>query len=141
MEVRWCSISVKRTVMIISVLALIWIFAGEIGIFYVYSLYWKWPLSQLGSSDGELVAAARLRILLLSDPHIQCTFNRYEPWLFRWDADRYLKKAFSLLLSTLQPDMVVVLGDLFGEGFKASSQDWEDYLQVIFLPLVNISPS
>lgn len=121
--------------MIISVLALMWIFAGEIGIFYVYSLYWKWPLSQLGSSNGELVAAARLRILLLSDPHIQCTFNRYEPWLFRWDADRYLKKAFSLLLSTLQPDMVVVLGDLFGEGFKASSQDWEDYLQVIFLSL------
>lgn len=121
--------------MAIIVLALMWVFAGEIGIFYVYSLNWKWPLLSASTSSGELVAAARLKILLLSDPHIQCTFNRYESWLFRWDADQYLKKAFSLLISTLQPEMVVVLGDIFAEGFKASSQEWEDYLQVMFLSL------
>ena len=119
--------------MVFGVLALMWVFTGEIGIFYAYSLSWRWPVSQLGLTSGELVAAPKLRILLLSDPHIQCTFNRYEPWLSRWDADQYLKRSFSLLISTLQPEMVVILGDIFAEGFKASPQEWRDYLQVTHL--------
>ena len=34
------------------------------------------------------------------------------------------------LLATMEPDAVVVMGDVFAEGYKASEQDWEDYLQV-----------
>ena len=128
-----CFRLIPRALVVFGVLALMWVFTGEIGIFYAYSLSWRWPVSQLGLTSGELVAAPKLRILLLSDPHIQCTFNRYEPWLSRWDADQYLKRSFSLLISTLQPEMVVILGDIFAEGFKASPQEWRDYLQVTHL--------
>ena len=70
------------------------------------------------------------RILVVADPHIQCTFDKFEPWLYRWDSDRYLRQALGLLLSQLQPEVVVVVGDVFAEGYKASDTQWEEYLQV-----------
>ena len=82
------------------------------------------------SLPPSLHLASSLRILLLSDPHIQCSFDRYEPWLFRWDSDSYVSKVFSFLVSTLSPHVIVVLGDIFAEGYKASPQQWKDYLQV-----------
>ena len=119
------------------VAAVICLFIGEIGVFHICSLWWEWPNFQAASSTTGLhhpgdvtVPATRLKLLLLSDPHIQCTFNRYEPLLFRWDADRFLRSGFSLLMKTMRPDMVVVLGDIFAEGYKASAQEWTDYLQV-----------
>eukprot|EP00731_Ephydatia_muelleri_P029710 Em0021g233a len=82
---------------------------------------WKWPR---GSS-----VQPSLKVLFLSDPHIQCSFSAYEPWLFRWDADRYLRQAYSRAIRQMNPDAVVILGDLFAEGFKASSVEWADYLK------------
>lgn len=133
-KMQQCFRLIPRRWRMFGVLTLMWVFTGEIGIFYAYSLSWRWPVSQLGFTSGELMAAPKLRILLLSDPHIQCTFNRYESWLLRWDADQYLKKSFSLLVGTLHPEMVVILGDIFAEGFKASPQEWRDYLQVVPCP-------
>ena len=119
------------------VAAAICLFIGEIGVFHICSLWWEWPKFQTASSTTGLhhpgdvtVPATTLKLLLLSDPHIQCTFNRYEPLLFRWDADRFLRSGFSLLMKTMRPDMVVVLGDIFAEGYKASAQEWTDYLLV-----------
>ena len=59
--------------------------------------------------------------------------HRDEPRIARWDADHYLKQSFSYLLSRLhpQPDIVVLLGDIFSNGFRASQQQWQDYVQVI----------
>ncbi len=113
-----------------------WVFTGEIGIFYYRSLQWKWP-----GVDDDLSMSARdpenghgtpslLKLLVLSDPHIQCNFNRYEPWVARWDSDHYVRKSFSLLMRRLVPDVVIVLGDVFAEGFKASKEEWSNYLQV-----------
>ena len=34
------------------------------------------------------------------------------------------------MLKQLKPEVVVVLGDLFAEGYKASEVYWWDYLQV-----------
>ena len=67
---------------------------------------------------------------MLADPHIQCSLEGFEPWLFRLDSDRYLTRAVSRLLVAMEPDAVVVVGDMFAEGYKASQQDWTDYLQV-----------
>ena len=95
---------------------------GEVLLYDVYAFTWK----RLQGSD----VPTSLKLLLLSDPHIQCSFNAYEPWLFRWDSDRYLKQAYSRAVRQLKPDVVVILGDLFAEGFKASSAEWNHYLKV-----------
>ncbi len=55
---------------------------------------------------------------------------RNEFWLARKDADRYLSTAYSYLVNTLHPDMVILLGDIFSDGFQASSSHWKDYLNV-----------
>lgn len=34
------------------------------------------------------------------------------------------------MLDQLQPDVIVVLGDVFAEGFKATDLLWWDYLHV-----------
>lgn len=61
--------------------------------------------------------------------------SRDEPWIARWDADRYLKQSFSYLMSSLNPspEVVVLLGDVFSNGFRASDEQWEEYLKVHIL--------
>ena len=51
-------------------------------------------------------------------------------WLARKDADHYLSTIFSHLMDSLHPDVVILLGDIFSDGFRASSNQWNDYLIV-----------
>ena len=56
---------------------------------------------------------------------------REEPLISRWDNDRYLALGYSRLLGRLAvPDVVVFLGDLFSDGFRASTEQWSDYMRV-----------
>lgn len=61
---------------------------------------------------------------------------REELWLARKDADHYLRTIFSHLMDTLHPDMVILLGDIFSDGFHASTNQWVDYLNVCCLSLL-----
>ena len=66
---------------------------------------------------------------------------REELWLARKDSDHYLRTMFSYLMDTLHPDAVILLGDIFSDGFQASANQWQDYLTVRFnLSLKNLSP-
>ena len=98
------------------------VLVGEVLLYDAYSFTWEWPRNSGVSTS--------LKILLVSDPHIQCTFSAYEPRLFRWDADRYLRQSYSRAIRRMNPDVVVLLGDIFAEGFKASASEWNDYLKV-----------
>ena len=121
MRNRWARGAIRSLLAcIVSGVALVLV--GEVLLYDAYSFMWKWPR---GSS-----VQPSLKVLFLSDPHIQCSFSAYEPWLFRWDADRYLRQAYSRAIRQMNPDAVVILGDLFAEGFKASSVEWADYLKV-----------
>ena len=109
-----------KSVLILVAISAIWVFVGEIGIFYVHSLKWQWP--QLGLSSEQLkrdfnqlsphqapqgpIATGNhyhyqsgdshyyttehsdqhgdgekeksdvgLHVLIMSDPHIMCTFQ------------------------------------------------------------------
>lgn len=128
-------------------LALVTVFLGEIGIHWMYSWTWGWPQTsalqphdrldttrtpnlRVISSTYTADSRDSTKILVISDTHIQCTFNKFEPWLFRWDSDTYLQRSFTRMLNQLQPDVIVVLGDIFAEGYKASEVFWWDYLKV-----------
>ena len=127
------------------------LFLGEVGFHFIYSLMWAWPTHSLGTyellnttrrvkyknfnilnddSDYTTQTVDATKILVVSDPHIQCTFDLYEPWLFRWDSDKYIQRGFSRMVARLQPDVVMLLGDVFAEGYKASEVQWLDYLEV-----------
>ena len=125
---------------------------GEVGVHFLYSWMWAWPThSALGAhellnttqkvknknfnilnddSDFSKQTIDTTKILVFSDPHIQCTFDLYEPWLLRWDSDKYVQRGFGRMVARLQPDMVVLLGDIFAEGYRASEFDWLQYLEV-----------
>ena len=124
----------RPSLWIILLLSLLVIFTGEIGIHYVYSWRWAWPLTHASSDNFQRTSQSEqiepTKIIILSDPHIQCSYDKYEPWLFRWDADNYLRHAVRRLLTRLEPDMVVVTGDMFAEGYKANELVWLEYLQV-----------
>ncbi len=130
MSLRRLNVRPKLVSVVLLAAAAAWVFFGEVGVFYYRSLGWRWPET---SSRGGQESSPALRLLVLSDPHIQCSFSKYESWIARWDSDRFVHRAFSLLMHRLEPDVVVVLGDLFAEGFKASEREWRDYLQVIIL--------
>lgn len=128
------------------------VYVGEVGVHYIYSWTWAWPTHSVlpthdpldatqekinrnfnvlsDETDDSKQTTVPTKILVISDPHIQCTFDLFEPWLYRWDSDKYLQRGFGRLLGQLQPDMVVVLGDLFAEGYKASDLYWVEYLEV-----------
>ena len=128
---------------------LLYLLFGEVGVHTAYSWGWAWPTSTAhhphvpldptitDTNDNYRVITATseetissTKILVLADPHIQCSFDRYEPWLFRLDSDWYVGRAVSRLVARLQPHVVVVVGDVFAEGYKASEFEWQDYLQV-----------
>lgn len=113
------------------ILLLCLLYSGESGVFDIYARRWEWPTHTTDHTPQPLDLSGDYgKILILSDPHIQCSYDQFEPWLFRWDSDQYVRRAFSRLVQRLQPELVVVLGDLFAEGYKASLVDWQNYLQV-----------
>ena len=103
---------------ILLVLSALWLFLGEVGIYYVYSWKWYWPELGISTEDlekyftrenlqgvtGDLYLPSEryhyqngdshyyshpvhskhaqeerevaLKVLLMSDPHIMCTFNK-----------------------------------------------------------------
>uniref|UniRef100_A0A1B6CQ96 Calcineurin-like phosphoesterase domain-containing protein n=2 Tax=Clastoptera arizonana TaxID=38151 RepID=A0A1B6CQ96_9HEMI len=66
-------------------------------------------------------------ILLVADPQILGEIN--EPWIARWDSDRYLTKTFKAALYYTQPQLIIFLGDLMDEGSKADSDQYQRYYQ------------
>ena len=108
------------------------LFMGEHGARRLYAAaYWSWPDLTARTTTRE-PTSTMLRVLFLSDPHIQCTLDRYEYGPARWDSDRYLRGSYGAISGYLNPhpDIVVILGDVFAEGFKATESEWQDYLQV-----------
>lgn len=57
-------------------------------------------------------------------------YFREELWIARKDADRYLSTTFYHLMRKLDPDVIILLGDVFSDGFRASESQWRDYLVV-----------
>ena len=57
--------------------------------------------------------------------------DREEPWLSRRDVDLYLSTIYSHLMKSLpELNMVILLGDIFSDGFQATHSQWKDYLNV-----------
>ena len=123
MSRRRCVRLLRKSLCLLAVFGAVCVLLGEWAVFHVYSMRWDIAASDR-RGDNE-----SLRVLLLADPHIQCTFDKYERWLYRWDADLYLVRSFRRLLSATDPGLVVVLGDVFAEGFKASEKQWREYLE------------
>ena len=123
MSRRRCVRLLRKTLCWLAVCGAACVLLGEWMVFYIYSMRWDIAISDRQGENGSL------RVLLLADPHIQCTFDRYERWLYRWDADLFLARSFRRLLSATDPGLVVVLGDVFAEGFKASEKQWREYLE------------
>ena len=120
-----------RFILALSLVSLcVCLYAGEVGIYDAYAAEWRWPTHAHARDPASPLASLRYKILILSDPHIQCSFDRYEPWLARWDSDRHVGRLYGRLVERMRPDLVVVLGDVFAEGYKASHNEWEEYLQV-----------
>ncbi|CAI8044326.1 Metallophosphoesterase 1 [Geodia barretti] len=150
-----CIMIRQRPLIFLSLSLFLLFLFGEFGVHFLYSWMWAWPTDSAlppyrpldptvteSYANLEIINAGpdetkqSLKILVLADPHIQCSFATFEPWLLRWDSDRYVARGVSRLLVAMEPDAVVVVGDVFAEGYKASQQDWTDYLQCLSEVLV-----
>jgi hypothetical protein len=140
----------QRPLIFLSLSLFLLLLFGEFGVHTLYSWMWAWPTDSAlppyrpldptiteTYANLEIINAGpdeskqSLKILVLADPHIQCSYARFEPWLFRWDSDKYVARGVSRLLVAMEPDAVVVVGDVFAEGYKASERDWTEYLQCL----------
>jgi predicted phosphodiesterase len=72
-----------------------------------------------------------MKLLLISDMHIMCTVPAVEPWLYRWDADRYLRMNIETAVKYVNPDAVILMGDVFDQGYIATEQQWKEYLECL----------
>ncbi|XP_015918633.1 metallophosphoesterase 1 [Parasteatoda tepidariorum] len=73
-----------------------------------------------------------VRILVVGDP--QLLGYSYTPssllgYVFRWDADQYVKKTFSTAYKYFNPNLTIFLGDNFDEGEIASDVEFVEYFQ------------
>ena len=114
----------NKRVLAALLLLLGWIYFAE---FCIYSLY-SHHMWDIYSEDGA-VSKEALKVLVVTDLHIMCTMSAVEPWIARWDADRYLKKNLDQAFAVFSPDVVLILGDVFDQGYNANSQEWIDYLR------------
>uniref|UniRef100_A0A1B6LVI1 Calcineurin-like phosphoesterase domain-containing protein n=1 Tax=Graphocephala atropunctata TaxID=36148 RepID=A0A1B6LVI1_9HEMI len=64
-------------------------------------------------------------VLLVADPQI--LGEKSEPWIARWDNDRYLRQSYAAALRHVQPDLIIFLGDLMDEGSLASDEEYQRY--------------
>lgn len=110
------------------------IITNEYFVYWIQS--WRWPdMPVLSRNPNE-----ELVVLLASDPQligIQDEIGFPVGAITRWDSDRYMRKTFSLAYSYVEPDLVIFLGDLFDEGSKATTDEYETYIsrfQSIFYP-------
>lgn len=107
-------------------LSLGWIYFAEFSIYSLYSNH-VWDMYD---EDGA-VSEDSLKVLVMTDLHIMCTMSAVESWIARWDADRYLKKNLDQAIKVFKPNVVLILGDVFDQGYNANSQEWIDYLRCL----------
>jgi hypothetical protein len=81
-----------------------------------YSAYSDWPSEAEGKD-----ATTATNILFVADPQLQGIMDE-RPFpvgsITRWDADRYMRKTFSWVISYYTIDAIVFLGDLIDEGSR-----------------------
>ncbi|XP_072168309.1 uncharacterized protein [Diadema setosum] len=126
---RMVTASPFNTIMVISGLFLI--FYNE---YYEFTTVRRnqWTTSEATLPPSTLTDGRdSVRILFVGDPQIQGFQD--EPALLgyvtRWDADRYLKKYFSHAMNFINPDVVILMGDLLDEGSKATDSEYESYVR------------
>ncbi|RZF35044.1 hypothetical protein LSTR_LSTR009636 [Laodelphax striatellus] len=89
---------------------------------FVYVLSeWTWPKMDCGDMKEFY------KVLLVADPQI--LGENSEPWIARWDNDRYLFKTFSSAFHHVKPHLIIFLGDLMDEGSIASPDQYERYME------------
>lgn len=94
---------------------------GEYLIYFIVAMSWNVPTKK---------SKHDLKVLFVSDPQIQGF--QFEPFgifghITRWDVCRYLKKTFGYAVNRVEPDVVVLLGDLLDEGYVSSDEKFLQY--------------
>ena len=96
----------------------------EFYLFHLSVVSCRWPLESphhtidLGGYEGRGV-----RAVVISDVHV--LGNKKRTYVERLWVDWQLQKSLWMILNYLQPDMLIVLGDIFDEGGRSSSVDWQ----------------
>ena len=114
----------NKCVLVTLLLSFGWIYFAEISIYPIYTYH-------MSEADNGTVPKESLRVLVITDLHIMCTMSAVETWIARWDADRYLKKSLDEALDAFRPNVVLILGDVFDQGYNANSREWIDYLHCL----------
>ena len=114
-------VTCNRCVLVTLLLSLGWVYFAEVLIYPFYSTF-------IWDTHNDTVPNDSLRVLAITDLHIMCTMSAVEPWIARWDADRYLKKNLDQAIAVFEPHVVLILGDVFDQGYNANSKEWVDYL-------------
>jgi len=89
------------------------------------ALFCDWPAVE--ESNKPVVEETKtLKLLLVADPHLLGPARGH--WLDKLRREWQMKMSFQSAFTWLQPDYVVILGDLFDEGETVNEKDWNDYL-------------
>ncbi|KAI9026837.1 Metallo-dependent phosphatase-like protein [Hyaloraphidium curvatum] len=116
-------------------LALAWVAAllvGEVLVFRIATWRCGWPqLDQARRNPGAKVA----RVAIIADPQLSdpLSYNQKPGsltlWVTQFTCDYYMRKAYAGVLSHLEPDVVVFLGDLFDGGRVWDNATWNQELR------------
>lgn len=110
-------------------IALLWC---EYLIYFVFFSTWcSWP------SDSTLTGSAPLRTLVFADPHLLGN-QRGHPF-DKLRREWQMHRSFQTAVSLFSPELVIVLGDLFDEGYIASPKEFKQYAnrfhELFYVPL------
>ncbi|XP_046677999.1 metallophosphoesterase 1-like [Homalodisca vitripennis] len=92
---------------------------NEYLVYFFFSL--TWPKVACGNID-KLHS-----VMLVADPQI--LGEKSEPFIARWDNDRYLRRSFATALRHVEPELIIFLGDLMDEGSIATDEEYQRYFQ------------
>ncbi|KAG1659909.1 Metallophosphoesterase 1 [Nymphon striatum] len=84
----------------------------------------KWP-----SITSNVLKSDVIKFLVIADPQLIGYNEVVLGWFQRWDSDKYLEKTFYAARKHFNPDLIIFLGDIFDQGFKASNEQFKCYIQ------------
>ncbi|BBN11165.1 ethanolamine phosphate phosphodiesterase [Marchantia polymorpha subsp. ruderalis] len=102
---------------------------GEMFAYWFPIFSCSWPVIELNGTNAEDFNVKPIKIALIADPQIthQAGDRSPVPTTLKFSefySDIYMRRAFRSSVLAMEPDRIIILGDLIEGGYRLSDEEW-----------------
>ncbi|KAG6547717.1 hypothetical protein Mapa_010529 [Marchantia paleacea] len=128
----WSRMAIRGQWSVTLVIAGLWAISllyGEMFAFWFPLFSCSWPVIELNGTNAEDFHVKPIKIALIADPQIthQADDRSPVPTTLKFSefySDVYMRRAFRSSVLAMEPDRIIILGDLIEGGYLLSDEEW-----------------